>query len=99
MIEAFQKLGGTMNPAQRPEMSLVSGSSRIYFSEQYHLQRKDVQGGSRMILAFNENNELAEKPDPKHVHSLSGMFPGTMLTFRFYIDSRYLDKIHAERAT
>ena len=88
MIEAFQELGKTLDDRGKPEMVLISGSTRIYFDEIFHLRER----GDRMIIAFNDNNDLEEKPDSDHVHSLTGYFPGTVLSMRFFIDKRYLDK-------
>jgi hypothetical protein len=65
----------------------------------YRLKEEQVFGGQRKIIAFNEKNSLENAPDSHHVHSLAGHFPGTILTFRFFIDSRYLDKVYSERET
>lgn len=93
MIEAFQLLGKSLDPSKRPEMCLISGFTRIYFDDTYHLQEQEVQGGRRKIIAFNETNDLEQKPDVRHVHSLIGKLPGTLLTCKFYIDGRYLQRL------
>jgi hypothetical protein len=93
MIEAFQHLGKTLDPAKKPEMTLISGYSRIYFSDRYHLREQDVEGGTRQIIAFNTDNDLEKKPDPEHVHSLACKLPGTLLSCKFYLDSRYLETL------
>jgi hypothetical protein len=92
MIEAFQQLGKTIDTDNRPEMALVSGETRIWFNERYRLGLKN----QRKIIAFNDANDLEQTPDPCHVHSLNGHFPGTLLTMRFFIDKRYLDSIHSQ---
>jgi hypothetical protein len=94
MIEAFQNLGMSVDIACVPEMTLISGSTRIYFNNKYHLREEEVEAGRRKIIAFNEKNSLDEKPDSTHVHSLAGHFPGTLLTFRFFVDNRYLEKYY-----
>jgi hypothetical protein len=93
MIEAFQILGKTLDPTKKAEMSLISGFSRIYFDDTYHLREQMVEGGKRKIIAFNAENDLELKPDPAHVHALTAKMPGTLLTCKFYIDSRYLEKL------
>jgi hypothetical protein len=73
-------------------MVLISGSTRIYFNDKYHMGPKNIGGQERQWIAFNEENDLAQKPDPNNVHSLKAFFPGTVLTLRFYIDEKYLEK-------
>ena len=92
MIQAFQALGDTLDKDLEPEMTLISGTSCIHFTKRYQMRPAQFEGGTRQIIAFNDANSLDERPDPKHVHSLSGKFPGTLLTFRFFIDKRYLDQ-------
>jgi hypothetical protein len=96
MIEAFQNFRSE-DQACVPEMSLISGSTHIYFNNKYRLKVEDRLDGKRKIIAFNEKNSLEEKPDSEHVHSLAGHFPGTLLTFKFFIDSRYLNKIFGKK--
>jgi hypothetical protein len=93
MIEAFQHLGRTLDPGKKPEMSLISGYTRIFFNDKYHLREQDVEGGTRQIIAFNSDNDLEKKPDPDHVHSLACKLPGTLLSCKFYVDSRYLETL------
>jgi hypothetical protein len=91
MIEAFQYLGRSATTGLQPCMSLVTGSSLVLFDGKYHMRPMQVESGSRKILAFNESNLLEEKPDKENVYSLKPMvFPGTILSFRFYIDSKHL---------
>lgn len=92
MIEAFQNLGKSLDENCVPEMTLISGSTQIYFNNRYHLKNENVQGGVRKIIAFNDKNSLDEKPDSNHVHSLAGHFPGTLLTFKFFLDDQYLSR-------
>lgn len=93
MIGAFQALGDTLDTSLKPEMTLISGASCIHFTKRYQMRLVPFPGGSREIIAFNDKNSLDERPDSKHVHSLTGKFPGTLLTFRFFIDKRYLDDV------
>lgn len=93
LIEAFQTLGQTVDDDKKPEMVLLSGSTRIIFNQRYKMQPEDVEGGPRNIIAFNAQNSLREKPDPKCVGSIEGFFPGTLLSFKFYVDQRFLETL------
>jgi hypothetical protein len=75
-------------------MSLISGSSWIRFNDKYHFKEEEVEGGFRKIIAFNRKNTLEESPDPYHVRALAGHFPGTLLTFKVFIDDKYLEKTY-----
>lgn len=92
MIDAFQTLGASANPKYNPEMVVVSGDTRIFFNSRYRLG-PPPEGGNRLVIAFNDKNDLAERPDPNHVHSLAGSLPGTVLSIRFFIDRRHLVKV------
>ena len=91
MIQAFQTLGDTLDVNHAPVMALVSGTSRIKFTKKYKMMAVEMEGGSRQIIAFNATNSLDERPDGEHVHSLEGKFPGTLLSFNFFIDKKYLE--------
>ncbi len=93
IIDAFQKLGDSLNNSLNPEMVLISGSSRIYFNQQYHLAKEAAS--DRKVIAFNSLNDLREKPDAKHVNRLPGKFPGTLISFKFFIDANYLRQLNA----
>ncbi|MEA3207132.1 MAG: hypothetical protein QOE70_189 [Chthoniobacter sp.] len=71
-------------------MVLLSGRTRIHFDKEYRLAQ-DPNG--RWIIAFNADNDLQKRPDPKHVHSMQGFFPGTLLSFRFFIDKRHIESL------
>jgi hypothetical protein len=90
MIDAFQTLGDSKDPNLNPEMVLLSGRTRIHFDKEYRLAQ-DPNG--RWIIAFNADNDLQKRPDPKHVHSMQGFFPGTLLSFRFFIDKRHIESL------
>jgi hypothetical protein len=93
LIEAFQTLGQTIDEDKKPKMLLLSGATRIDFNGRYRMQRQQVDGGDRNILAFNASNSLRERPDPDCVGSISGFFPGTLLSFKFYVDQRFLETL------
>ncbi|MFN2476427.1 MAG: hypothetical protein ABR526_08825 [Chthoniobacterales bacterium] len=93
MIHVCQTLGRSNDATKQPIMTLVSGSTRIVFDGTYPMRWKAFPEGARRIIAFNQHNDLEEKPDGKCVHSVSGRFPGTILTFKFFIDNMYQDLV------
>ncbi len=96
MINAFQKLGSS-NQSTEPRMTLLSGRTRILFNSEYRLQPINVPGGTRNVIAFNAENDLEEKPDSRNVHTISGTFPGTLLSFKFFVDKNFLEKLSGEK--
>ncbi len=92
-IEAFQEFGANADQSKRPEMALISGKSRILFDGEYKLKDRVVNGLPRKVIAFNETNDLEDRPDEKNVHSLDNGFPGTILTCRFFVDKTSLTKL------
>lgn len=97
MINAFQQLGRTIDESRVPRMVLISGETRILFDDKYQMSETQLDKDRRMIIAFNQNNKLEQSPDPAHVHSLRGRFPGTILTMQFFIDKRYIEREKAKR--
>ena len=89
MIELFLQLGQRLDGVARPKMALVSGSSHILFDGTYGLAI-DPRGGDRKVIAFNASNDLEEPPDPEYVKSIDGLFPGTLISMRFFLDRRNL---------
>jgi hypothetical protein len=67
--------------AGEARMAMVSGDTHILFDGTYQMA-PDSTG--REVLAFNENNSLAEPPDANYVRHLQGVrFPGTVVSIRF----------------
>ncbi|KYG90889.1 hypothetical protein A0U40_17625 [[Bacillus] sp. KCTC 13219] len=95
MIEAFQKIGSTAD-GKEPEMCLISGRSHILFTSQYALSENEGHKHSRQIIAFNKENNLYSPPDKDYVKTMSNYFPGTIITMKFYLDRKYMEKIRGE---
>jgi hypothetical protein len=93
LIEAFQTLGKTVDDDKKPQMLILSGSTSIKFDGRYKMEEQHVDGGRRNIIAFNSQNSLRERPDPSCVSSIDGFFPGTLLSFKFYVDQRFLETL------
>jgi hypothetical protein len=62
-------------------MAILSGKTHILFDGTYQMA-PDASG--RNVIAFNAQNDLSSKPDPKYVRNLGGDgFPGTVISIRF----------------
>ena len=53
--------------------------------------------GKKKIIAFNEENNIYKPPDEANVRKLEANFPGTVISLRFYLDKRYIQKEKGER--
>lgn len=84
LIEFFQKVHADGEEigadGAGPRMALLSGSTHILFDGTYQL--RENSNGTK-VIAFNEENDLEMKPDPKYVHRLKAKFPGTVISIRF----------------
>lgn len=70
MIEFFAELA-----SGNPQMALVSGRTHILFDGTYKLAPVQIGSESRKVIAFNDTNDLRERPDPKYVRTLWDHFP------------------------
>lgn len=95
LIDAFQKIGGT-SYGKSPQMSIISGHACIYFDGKYILQNVQVGKEFRQRIAFNEQNDLELPPDPNYVKRLDYYFPGTVISMKFYLDSKFISQIRGE---
>jgi hypothetical protein len=80
MIEFFSELA-----SGRPQMALISGRTHILFDGKYRISPIEVDGEIRKVIAFNNNNDLRERPDPDYVRTLRNHFPGTLISLRFQL--------------
>lgn len=95
LINSFQKIGWTSEGVS-PVMSIISGSTFILFNNEYSMTEKDINGESLKTIAFNSENNLELPPDPNNVRMLKNFFPGTIITMKFNLDRKYLEKIKNE---
>jgi hypothetical protein len=98
MIEFFLKLGGTNAIKTRSKMALISGNTYILFDGTHKLRTVNIDGEKRQIIAFNDENDLAERPQQEFVKHLSGKFPGTMIVMKFYLEKAFLESIHPKES-
>jgi hypothetical protein len=61
------------------KIAIISGKSAIKIDSTYKISSKDVLGRKRRILAFNEENDIFEKPNQNNVVNLSFNFPGVII--------------------
>lgn len=97
MIEMFNDIGAS-NTGLKPQMTIVSGKTQIIFSDEYKMQPvefdndKAFGSGEKQIIAFNKQNDIYRPADTKNVRKLEQYFPGTVISLKFYLDSRYIAK-------
>lgn len=96
LIESFQNIGATLK-GKIAEMSIISGSTHIYFDGKYTIKREKRNNEYRDIIAFNEKNDLEDVPDKNYVKKLNNYFPGTIICLDFYIDRDYIINLQEER--
>ena len=89
LIDSFQTIGyKSYKDLQRnPIMSITSGNINIVFNGKYELEENS---DGVKIIAFNENNDLKEKPDFDCVKNINNFFPGTIISIRFCINRKYI---------
>jgi hypothetical protein len=94
LIEAFLRLGRVDGVDVRPKMALVSGRTHITFDGSYSFREVPTNAGEmRKTITFNSTHDLGEPPDPASVQILREYFPGTLLSFRFFLQQKHLDTV------
>ena len=95
MIEMFNTIGESQD-GLKPQMTIVSGNTQIRFTDDYKMQmvefKEDAvfENGVKHIIAFNDANNIYAPADPKNVSKINQFFPGTVISLKFYLDSRYI---------
>ena len=93
LIEFFQRIYQECGPGgdQCAQMCVLSGNTHILFDGTYTMQ-KDKTG--RMVIAFNKENDLREKPDKDYITNLGKVFfPGTIISIRFPMHARQTELV------
>lgn len=97
LIEQMHIIGESES-GLKPRMTLVSGKTYIDFSGEYKMQNimftDDIAfgNGKKKIIAFNNENDIYKPADNSRVKRLQENFPGTIISLKFYLDSRYIQK-------
>lgn len=95
MIEMFNDIGESRN-GLKPQMTIVSGNTQIKFTENYKMKpvkfNDDVvfETGEKLIIAFNDENDIYAPANSDNVIKMNQYFPGTVISLKFYLDSRYI---------
>jgi len=76
-------------------MAILSGRTHILFDGSYSLE----PGADGLnIIAFNRENDLNLKPDPKYFTDLGGAaFPGTAVCVRFALQASEVESVEENR--
>lgn len=61
------------------KIMIISGKTAIKIDTSYKIGNETVFGRSRKIIAFNQENDIFEKPDAKNVFTLPVEFNGTII--------------------
>lgn len=95
MIEMFYDIGKSQN-GLKPQMTIVSGNTQIIFTDNYKMRTvtftddEVFETGEKRIIAFNDENNIYAPANPHNVIKMKQYFPGTVISLRFYLDSRYI---------
>ncbi len=53
--------------------------------------------GERKIIAFNDENDIYMPSNSDNVIFMKNYFPGTVISLKFYLDSRYINKMKGNK--
>lgn len=86
LIELFQRVYAECSEGcTEARMAIVSGSTYILFDGKYRMEQNSDGVG---IIAFNDTNDLHQKPNSNYVrHLKKASFPGTIISFKFPLSS------------
>lgn len=87
LYSQFYKLRGAgenLDEGNKPEMSIISGSSYLMFDGKYSLVDSTKTGERRPLLTFNHSaNEMDSAPDTDYVKKMKhAYFPGVIVSIR-----------------
>lgn len=92
-IQFINILGFSTIEKITPSIAIISGSSCILFKDKYHC----CCDNKPRIQFFNEDNSIQIPPDDKYVFRLENNFPGTIITTRFALDEKAIEKYKKAR--
>lgn len=88
LIEFFQRVHtecSSPTTNQKARMVILSGGTYVLFDGKYKMEPNS--DGVR-IIAFNDANDLNQKPDTQYICHLDGVsFPGTIISIKFPLSS------------
>jgi hypothetical protein len=89
LIEFFEQLAG--NAPMR--MCILSGGAYILFDGKHRIKPMKVGAEELKVIAFNEDNDIWQAPDPQYVRQLKVGFPGTVISIRLTLDPNVLERL------
>lgn len=85
-IDKFFALG-EHDQDKESKMYLLSGNTIIEIDGTYKLENISDNSTNRMVMAFNKQGTLREKPDKRYVKFTTHFFPGTAIYARIILNS------------
>lgn len=85
-IDKFFALG-EHDKDKESRMYLLSGNTVIEIDGTYKLETIEDGSNNRMVMAFNKQGTLREKPDKRYVKYSTHFFPGTVIYARIVLNS------------
>lgn len=67
------------NLTQNCKISILSGNTAIRIDKKYKISEKEIMGVNRRVLAFNDKNDIFEKPDRNSVINNKYAFNGVLI--------------------
>lgn len=92
-IEFINILGFSTIEKITPAIAIISGDSCVLFKDKYHCCCSEKP--RRQF--FNQDNSIQIPPDDKYVFRLENNFPGTIITTRFALDEKAIEKYRKSR--
>lgn len=86
LIRNLYSIGFSSEDKYKPIMCILSGKIHILFDGDIDYKK----------LSFNSQDSIYYPPE-KYVKKLSNYFPGTIISMKFYLDSKYLRRLVNER--
>lgn len=85
MISFFSEIGCSENS----KLAIVSGNVAININN----PRPEADERGMRRLALNDENDLSKAPKKDYMCTLRKPFPGTILTWRFFLNPKHLEKL------
>ena len=92
LIKSFMDIGANIDN-KKSLMSITSGKCQILFDGTYKLEEKVNKDKKYYQIAFNDSNNLNNKPDKRFVYNLQNKFPGTIISMEFYLDRKFFNML------
>lgn len=81
-IESFLNLSNCSDDNDISKMVILSGNTKIFFDGKYKISDRVIGNETCKVMAFNESNDIEDKPDNNYVMKTDYYFPGTIISSR-----------------